>query len=107
MTFLHCLVKIKEIALGGTTLNILYNFLVKVIITLRGLYSYMMQEHHWKARKAGPINVSKSVWELNVGSYDRYFEFRLNSAMKKYFEACLIDHERSGSFHSSFGMQLL
>jgi hypothetical protein len=31
---LHCLAKIKEIALGGTASGILYNFLFKVIITL-------------------------------------------------------------------------
>jgi hypothetical protein len=37
---LHCLEEIKEIALGGTTSTILYNFLFKVIITLRGLDSY-------------------------------------------------------------------
>jgi hypothetical protein len=35
MTFLHCLAEIKEIALGGTASGILYNFLFKVIITLR------------------------------------------------------------------------
>jgi hypothetical protein len=40
MTFLHCLVEIKEITLGGTTWGIVYNFLFKVIITLRGLESY-------------------------------------------------------------------
>jgi hypothetical protein len=34
MTFLHCLVEIKEIALGGTNSGILYNFLFKVIIKL-------------------------------------------------------------------------
>ena len=41
MTFLHCLEEIKEIELGGTALGILYNFLFKVIITLRGLDSYI------------------------------------------------------------------
>jgi len=40
MTFVHYLAEIKEIALGGTSSGILYNFLFKVIITLRGLESY-------------------------------------------------------------------
>jgi hypothetical protein len=37
---LHFLAYIKEITLGGTALGMLYNFLFKVIITLRGLDSY-------------------------------------------------------------------
>jgi hypothetical protein len=40
MTFLNLLVEINEITLGGTTSRILYNFLIKVIITLQGLESY-------------------------------------------------------------------
>jgi hypothetical protein len=64
----------------------------------------MMQEHHWQARGAGPINVWDSVWNLNTGSCSRYFEVHLNSTSKKYFEARLSDRERSGSFHSGSGM---
>jgi hypothetical protein len=37
ITFLHCLVEIKEITIGGTASGILYNFLFKVIIILGGL----------------------------------------------------------------------
>ena len=40
MNFLHFLADIKEITLGGTASGIMYNFLVKVIITLQGLDSY-------------------------------------------------------------------
>ena len=48
MTFLHCLVEIKEITLGGTASSILYNFLFKVIITLWGLDSYTTWRFHKK-----------------------------------------------------------
>jgi hypothetical protein len=37
MTLLHFLAEIKEIAVGGATYGILYNFLPKEIITLRGI----------------------------------------------------------------------
>jgi hypothetical protein len=57
----------------------------------RETYPVMMQEHRWKARGARPINVWESLRNLNVGSYDRYFEARLNSVSKKSFEARLND----------------
>jgi hypothetical protein len=46
MTVLHCLAKIKEIVVGGTTFGILYNCLHKVIITLEGLESYKSCHFH-------------------------------------------------------------
>jgi hypothetical protein len=64
----------------------------------------MMQEHRWKLRGAGPISILKFVCELNAGSYDTYFEFRLNSALEKSSKVGLSDHEGSGSFHSGSGM---
>ena len=45
MTLLHFLVEIKEIAIGGTTSGILYNFLPKVIITLWCLDSYTHDDY--------------------------------------------------------------
>jgi hypothetical protein len=43
---LHFLVEIKEIVVGGTTSGMLYNCLPKVIITLRGLDSYIACRFH-------------------------------------------------------------
>jgi hypothetical protein len=40
MTFLHCLVETKEIAVGGVISNILYSCLPIVTMTLQGLESY-------------------------------------------------------------------
>jgi hypothetical protein len=47
MTLLHFLEKIKEIAIGGTTSDIFYNCLPKVIITLLGLDSYTLPPKIW------------------------------------------------------------
>jgi hypothetical protein len=41
MTLLHFLAEIKEITVGDATSGILYNCLPKVVITLRGLESYI------------------------------------------------------------------
>jgi len=49
-----------------------------------GAWEYLMQEHPWKSHGAGPISVWEPIWNLNVGSYSRYFEIDLNSALKKY-----------------------
>jgi hypothetical protein len=64
----------------------------------------MMLEHHWQECRVGPLIIWESVWNLNGGSYGIYFEARLNSTLEKYFEACLNDREKSGSFHSCSGL---
>jgi hypothetical protein len=66
----------------------------------------MIQEHLWKARGVGPINVWESLRDLNADTHDRYFEVHLNSTLEKSLDARLRDHERSGSFHSDSGMRL-
>jgi hypothetical protein len=47
----------------------------------------MMQEHLWKARGVGLLSAWESLWNLNAGNYDIYFEACLNSASEKSFEA--------------------
>jgi hypothetical protein len=76
----------------------------------------MMQEHRWQARGARAINVWEFVWELNVGSHNRYFEAALTERRILPFEACLnlvpelpfearLDNRKqSGSFHYGSGM---
>jgi hypothetical protein len=66
MTFVHFLAEIKEIALGGIASGILYNFLFKVIITLRGLDSYTT----WNFHKYGcPKRTLKKFEGGNITQY--------------------------------------
>jgi hypothetical protein len=44
----------------------------------------MMQEHHWKAHREGPLNAWESFQNLNAGSFGEYCEAHMNSAILKH-----------------------
>jgi len=70
MALLHCLAKIKEIAVGSTTSGILYNCLPKVIITLRGLDSYIACRFHkygWPKRTSQTSRGAISQYLVSEG----------------------------------------
>jgi hypothetical protein len=69
MTFLHFLEEIKKIAVSGIASSILYNFLFKVVITLRGLDSYTT----WCFHKYGWPKITLQNFER--GNITQYLVF--------------------------------